>query len=101
MASLHNILPQQPLGHDGQQLPALLHAELTQRTMHGCRWRDVPLEYGLATTVYNRYNRWSQRGVWPRLFKPLAAMGEVSSELMLARRTQLEALRRAWSCPCR
>ncbi|WP_264602467.1 transposase [Rhodobium gokarnense] len=23
----------------------------------GCRWRDVPADYGPATTVYNRYHR--------------------------------------------
>ncbi len=25
----------------------------------GGRWRDVPAEYGPATMVYNRFNRWS------------------------------------------
>ena len=28
----------------------------------GGRWRDVPAEYGPATTIYNRFNRWSRRG---------------------------------------
>jgi len=39
----------------------------------GCRWRDCPLEYGPSTTVYNRYNRWSQKGVWQYLFAELTA----------------------------
>ena len=26
----------------------------------GCRWRDCPPEYGPSTTLYNRYNHWSQ-----------------------------------------
>ena len=26
------------------------------------RWRDVPTEYGPATMVYNRFDRWSRRG---------------------------------------
>ena len=30
----------------------------------GGRWRDVPADYGPATTVYNRSNRWSRRGFW-------------------------------------
>ncbi len=47
----------------------------------GCRWRDVPPEYGPATTVYNRYNRWSRRGLWQRLFETVAASGEVPAEL--------------------
>lgn len=49
----------------------------------GCRWRDVPAEYGPATTVYNRYNRWSRRGIWQRMFERLAAAGDMPDELML------------------
>ena len=43
----------------------------------GCRWRDCPAEYGPATTVYNRWNRWSRRRVWQRLFE---ALREVSPD---------------------
>ena len=31
----------------------------------GCRWCDCPAEYGPATTIYNRFNRWSRRLFWP------------------------------------
>jgi transposase len=41
----------------------------------GCRWQDCPALYGPSTTVYNRFNRWSHRGIWKRLF---AALVEVS-----------------------
>ena len=30
----------------------------------GGRWRDVPAAYGPATTIYNRFNRWSRCGFW-------------------------------------
>ncbi len=39
----------------------------------GCRWQDCPDEYGPATTVYNRYNRWSQKGHWQYMFAELTA----------------------------
>ncbi|MFC7556821.1 transposase [Pseudoroseomonas wenyumeiae] len=39
----------------------------------GCRWHDCPPEYGPATTVCNRYNRWSSQGIWKRIFERLAA----------------------------
>ena len=39
----------------------------------GCRWCDCPPEYGPATTIYNRFVRWAERGVWERLFRELAA----------------------------
>lgn len=37
----------------------------------GCRWQDCPALYGPSTTVYNRFNRWSRRGIWQRLFNAL------------------------------
>jgi transposase len=44
----------------------------------GCRWRDCPPAFGPATTIYNRYNRWSAQGFWRRLFERLAAAGTVA-----------------------
>jgi|TARA_B100002003_G_C13964735_1_gene467125 transposase len=37
----------------------------------GCRWQDCPAVYGPPTTIYNRFHRWSRRGVWQRLFQAL------------------------------
>lgn len=37
----------------------------------GCRWRDCPPVYGPYTTIYNRWNRWSRRKVWHKLFEAL------------------------------
>ena len=39
----------------------------------GCPWRDLPERYGPFTTVYNRFNRWSGKGVWKRIFEVLVA----------------------------
>ena len=33
----------------------------------GGGWQDCPSEYGPSTTVYNRWNRWSHRGIWARI----------------------------------
>jgi transposase len=38
----------------------------------GMRWRDCPEEYGPPTTIYNRWHRWSQQGLWQRMFKELS-----------------------------
>ena len=38
----------------------------------GCRWKDCPAIYGPPTTIYNRWNRWSARGLWMRIFHALA-----------------------------
>jgi transposase len=63
---------------DRRVISGILHVLKT-----GCRWRDVPDDYGPPTTVYNRFNRWSQRSVWRRLFERVAASGDMPSELML------------------
>jgi len=34
----------------------------------GCRWQACPALYGPPTTIYNRFHRWSRRGIWQRLF---------------------------------
>jgi transposase len=31
---------------------------------NGGRWQDCPSCYGPPTTIYNRYHRWSGRGIW-------------------------------------
>jgi transposase len=49
----------------------------------GCRWCDVPADYGPRTTLYNRYNRWARRGIWRRVFEQVAGAGEVPDELAI------------------
>ena len=48
----------------------------------GYRWSDVPEEYGPAKTLYNRYKRWSEAGVFERVFEALARGAADLSTLM-------------------
>ena len=41
----------------------------------GVPWRDLPPRFGKWNTVFQRYRRWSKRGVFKRMFE------ELSSEL--------------------
>lgn len=45
----------------------------------GCRWQDCPTSYGPPTTIYNRFHRWSGRGLWQNLLAALieATPGDV------------------------
>jgi transposase len=43
----------------------------------GMPWRDVPERYGSYTTAYNRFNRWSRRGIWRQIFDQVAARSRV------------------------
>ena len=60
----------------------------------GCRWCDCPPEYGPPTTIYNRFVRWAERGVWENLFRALAARGR-SSETQMIDSTHIKAHRSA------
>jgi transposase len=48
----------------------------------GMPWRDLPERYGPYTTAYNRFNRWSRRGVWRRVFDRLASKSRDSLYLI-------------------
>src|SRR6195256_6427263 len=37
----------------------------------GSPWRDLPEAFGKWFTVYTRFWRWAQKGVWERIFKAL------------------------------
>ena len=42
---------------------------------NGGRWQYCPACYGSSTTIYNRYHRWSARGIWAGM---LAALVEAT-----------------------
>ncbi len=48
----------------------------------GMPWRDLPERYGPYTTAYNRFNRWSRRGIWKRIFDALASKSHDSLYLI-------------------
>jgi transposase len=49
----------------------------------GYRWSDVPREYGPSKTLYNRYKRWSEAGIFEAIFKTLAEEQADKSLLMI------------------
>ena len=49
----------------------------------GCRWQDCPSVYGPSTTIYNRFNRWSRRGLWRQIFDELVARAAVPDDLSI------------------
>lgn len=50
---------------------------------NGLRWRDVPASYGPHKTIYNRFVRWSEMGVFGRIFVELAKGGGDTEEIMI------------------
>lgn len=37
----------------------------------GAPWRDLPERFGNWNSVYQRFRRWSKKGVWQRVFEAL------------------------------
>ena len=48
----------------------------------GAPWRDLPERYGPYTTAYNRFNRWSRRGIFKRIFDCLATRSRDSLHMI-------------------
>ena len=57
-----------PRVDDRRVISGILH-----RYREGLRWRTIPAEYGPRTTLFNRFNRWSEKGIWQGLLAALAA----------------------------
>lgn len=63
---------------------------------NGLRWCDAPQEYGPAKTLYNRWKRWSENGVFARIMMGLAAESAEHKTIMIDA-TYLKAHRTASS----
>ena len=48
----------------------------------GMPWRDLPDRRGPYTTAYDRFNRWSRRGIWKKIFDRLASKSRDSLYLI-------------------
>ena len=63
---------------------------------NGLRWRDAPTAYGSHKTLYNRWKRWGEAGVFTRMMEGLAAKGAEPKTVMIDA-TYLKAHHTAWS----
>ena len=54
------------------------------RTRTGAPWRDLPERYGSWKTIYSRFRRWRQQGVWTHLLQQLQARADQARELQWA-----------------
>jgi transposase len=50
---------------------------------NGLRWSDAPREYGPAKTLYNRWKRWGDMGVFARMMEGLASEGAEQKTIMI------------------
>jgi transposase len=79
-ARLAPLLPRRKPGRPRQDDRRFLHDILwTLRT--GAPWRDLPERYGPWQTVYTRFRRWTQAGVWDRLLAAVQRQADAAGDL--------------------
>jgi transposase len=49
----------------------------------GGRWVDAPSVYGPRKTLYNRFQRWSAKGIWRAIFHALANASGPPAQLLI------------------
>ena len=49
----------------------------------GCRWIDAPAAYGPRKTLYNRFVRWVDKGIWENLFRALASADGTPAQVLI------------------
>ncbi len=50
---------------------------------NGLRWRDAPVAYGPHKTLYSRWKRWSEKGIFARMLLELSCQGSETDTLMI------------------
>lgn len=58
-----------PRADDRKTLNSILYVLRT-----GCRWQDVPKEYGSPATCWRRLEAWGENGTWENIRRSLLAM---------------------------
>jgi transposase len=49
----------------------------------GGRWVDAPAVYGPKKTLYNRFVRWADKGVWAHVFHALSSAGGPPAHVLM------------------
>jgi transposase len=65
-----------PRADDRRSIEGILYVLVT-----GCRWQDLPRDYGAPTTVWQRLKRWGEEGVWEHIWRAALATLDRRGEL--------------------
>jgi transposase len=49
----------------------------------GIAWRDLPKEFGNWHTIYTRFSRWSEKGLWWKILYALQSQRKISLSVVM------------------
>ena len=79
---LRPLLPAPPTGRGRPRSDDRLIVDgILWRLATGAAWRDLPERFGPWATVYSRFHRWQQAGVWDRVLAALQADADARGAL--------------------
>ena len=81
-----------PRVDDRKVLSGIIHV-----IQNGLRWVDAPSAYGPPKTLYNRFRRWSENGVFQLIFTELSRSDSKDIEVLMIDATYVKAHRTASS----
>ena len=97
---IERLMPYFPRSHgvprvdDRRVISGIIHV-----LKRGLQWRDAPAEYGPHKTLYNRFKRWSEMGVFDKIFMALSSEGapdqlQIDATHLKAHRTACSLLKK-------
>jgi transposase len=78
-----------PAGDNRRFLNGMLHVLRV-----GCPWRDMHERYGKWNSVFDRFRRWAEQGVWDALLQTLVDLGPTDDWQHMIDSTRFAAMSR-------
>jgi transposase len=98
---INRLLPSEDSGRG--RPPTVMNREALEGILHilrtGTPWRDLPPAYGHWHTIYMRWRRWIERGVWQDILMLLKRLKGVDLKIVFLDSTVIRAHQHAAGAP--